>query len=140
MDDTTFEASGMKELAEYSAEQSQPTLVNVHDKYDAVVLPDGKSIQSLKSIRDQYLNHPERRTDTVTLDELQSFNDYIKRYYSEKNTAIFASFQRPSDQDDTPKMRMVGVLDYHDSGYEGDANWCNHRAIYDFPLSESFLD
>ncbi len=95
-----------------------------------LVMPRGMQAQSIKHLLDEYRDRPERRTGTATMTDLESFITWVNRFKDE-NSAIFV--------DRTPtKPSLTAVIDYHEAGRESDADprFCQHRAIYRFPLSE----
>lgn len=98
-----------------------------------VVVPAGKTIQSLKPILDAFRTKPERRSGTATLTTEGSFIDHVKRFASD-DTLVFANVHGASQ-----KPELVTVFDYHPAGPKvTDAAFRQHRALYPFPLSKEW--
>lgn len=105
---------------------------------------DGKpTFTSARTLLAPYDRRPLRRRGTAALDQLGSFVAHAKRFRG-PTSALFAS---RSDK----AASIVAVYDYHDAGPEhpeqndptaapssGLARFCEHRAIYRFPVSEAF--
>ena len=94
-------------------------------------LPAGRSLVSVKKFIDEYRTEPERRKGTATLTDLGSFIQHVRRF-SDDDSVIFA-------KDDRQHPALVAVLDYHRSGPEGSPRFGEHRACYQFPLSDEWL-
>lgn len=94
-----------------------------------ILLPTGMAVRSIKPLLDEYLTAPERKRGTAKLTSLASFIEHTNRF-KDAESAVFA--------DDTPKApKLLSVLDYHEGG-TGSPRFCDHRARYDFPLSEAW--
>jgi hypothetical protein len=96
-----------------------------------IVAPLGKALYSAKQFFDEVRPVPERRKGTVTLLDLSSFVDYVLRWSDPGRTVIFAVR-------DERAPRLISIIDYHSKGHNGDPQWCQHRAVYPFPLSEEW--
>jgi hypothetical protein len=95
------------------------------------VLPTGKTPHSLKKFIDEWRTKPERRTGTATLFTEQSFIDHVNRFQGE-DTVLFAR-RNPTEP------TLTAVFDYNPSGGNNeDAAFCQHRAVYPFPVSEQW--
>jgi len=78
-------------------------------------------------IAEQLSATPRRRKGTAHHTELESFVDHVKRFAGD-HSAIFA---------DVDALTLTAVFNYHPSGAEqGNAAWCDHRAVYECPLSD----
>ncbi len=95
-----------------------------------LVLPNGKKIQSIKPLLDEYLDAPERRKGTAHLTSLDSFVEHVKRF-SDSDSALFG------DSNPT-RPRLLAVLDYHCKDADGDPRFGIHRSVYEFPVSEEW--
>ncbi|QEX18529.1 hypothetical protein FRZ44_38360 [Hypericibacter terrae] len=95
-----------------------------------LAVPNGKSIVSVKKFVDEWRDKPERREGRVPLLDLAAFIEYVNRF-KDGDTLVFADNSRE-------KPALVGVIDYHRAGFDGNPAWCRHRALYDFPLSEEW--
>jgi uncharacterized protein YfdQ (DUF2303 family) len=96
---------------------------------DVLILPNGKTVRSVKPFIDEYRLWPERRTGTATLTDIESFIDHANRF-KDADSAIFA-------RDDRKSPSLTAVLNYHRKG-EADPRFGDHRAIYPFPLSDEW--
>lgn len=97
---------------------------------EAAVIPDGMRLVSIKNLIDEWRDRPERREGTVPLLDLDSFIAYVNRYKG-ADTLTFGN-------NDRTKPALVTVIDYHTMGFDGLPAWCEHRARYDFPLSDEW--
>ena len=94
---------------------------------EVIAYPKGVEVRSIKPFLDEYLEQPERMKGTARHTTLSSFCDHVKRF-ADEHSAIFAD-------DDPRNPRLLAVLDYH----APDApRWGEHRARYDFPVSEEW--
>jgi uncharacterized protein YfdQ (DUF2303 family) len=89
---------------------------------------EGKELQSVKKLIDEYRTAPERRKGTATLNEPQSFIDHVLRT-KDDDTELFANLDRSA-----PKI--TAIYDYHKR--DGSPRFCEHRAVYPFPASEEW--
>lgn len=96
-----------------------------------VALPDGKKLESLKALTDQFRLNPQRRTGVQRIDRADSFANWMNRH-KDKQSVLFCEANRQ-----TP--RLVGIVDYHESGaVEGVADhlarWRQFGAVYPLKL------
>lgn len=91
-------------------------------------LPMGLKAVSLKPYLDEYLTRPERVKGVATLSTLAGFVAHVRRS-ARPESAIFA---------DTANRQLVAVYDYHTPAAEGLAGWCQHSAVYPFPMSRAW--
>jgi uncharacterized protein YfdQ (DUF2303 family) len=99
---------------------------------EILVVRDGYSVHDVKPFLDEYLTAPERRKGTASLDDLPSFIAFVKRF-ADKDSAVFADRSIPT------KPALEAVIDYHRQSADGEPRFGQHRARYDFPLSEEWL-
>jgi len=138
----------IKEIASIVNENQKPQLVQVFDQYiqkgedgqsvkavQALLVPENMKVESVKDILDEYLDRPKRRTDGAVLDRKESFIDYTNRFKSE-NSALFA---RGKVNGSHISASIYTVFDFHPSTSQvQDADNCDHRASYNFPISKEF--
>lgn len=102
------------------------------------VVPTGKSLQSLKPLLDEYLQRPERRAGAAQLESLVSLIDHANRFKGD-TSALFAS---AGGQGAPPSLQVV--IDYHQKGPPTNdghsARFCEHRGVYQFPLSDEWIE
>lgn len=101
-----------------------------------VAVPEGKTLQSLKPLLDQYLTRPERRVGVQKVDRLESFVEWVNRH-KDSGSALFCEAYR-----DAP--RLCAVIDYHESGAvekvdDQVARWGKFGASYPMPLDPRWL-
>lgn len=96
-------------------------------------VPRGMELKSIKPFIDEYLLRPERRRGTAKLGELDSLIAHANRFKT-RHSAGFV------DGDS-----ITVVYDYHQGNDSDDAgmlvgepDWCQHRAVYNFPLSDEW--
>jgi uncharacterized protein YfdQ (DUF2303 family) len=92
--------------------------------------PGAVVLRSVKALIDEYRTAPERREGTATLTELESFIALVKRF-ADEDSALFA------DRSETAPS-LTAVLNYHEATSEGAPRFGDHRARYDFPLSDEW--
>lgn len=92
------------------------------------VVPAGKQVVSIKKLIDEYRTAPERKKGTARLNEPASFIEHVNRMKDE-STALFAKADRREPS-------ITAVYDYHE--LDGSPRFCEHRAVYTFPLSEEW--
>jgi hypothetical protein len=105
----------------------------------------GQKFVSVRSLLEEYRQHPERRTGTAILDDLDSFIAHVNRF-SNPDSALFAN---PDIKDPS----LLAVLDYHqavntplvDEATDAPVKarlalpqFAKHRTLYRFPLSEEW--
>lgn len=97
------------------------------------VIPDGMTIKSLKTIRDEERTQPQRRTGTVKALDLASLIAVTNRFKSEHS----ALFQKAIIKDNDLLASLQTVFNYHPGGADNTAaDNADHRVRYEFPLSE----
>lgn len=115
------------------------------DGTDIAILsvPEGRTLHSVKKYLDEYLPHPERRKGTATHTTLESFIAGTDRFKDESSAVFLDDVNRSA-----PKL--LAVFDYHEStatrlpegaslAYApGHARFGEHRAVYEFPLSDEW--
>lgn len=89
---------------------------------------NGRDLQSVKKLIDEYRPAPERKTGTAYMHEPESFVNHVNRM-KDTHTALFATVDRTN-----PKV--TAVYDYHQ--IDGSPRFCQHRAIYPFPLADEW--
>lgn len=99
---------------------------------EALVVRQGYEVHEIKPFLDEYLTAPERRKGTASLDDIESFIAHVKRF-ADEDSAVFADRATPM------KPALEAVLDYHRKTADGAPRFGEHRARYDFPLSEEWV-
>lgn len=95
------------------------------------VVPNGKSLISLKPLLDEFLKLPDRRRGTSKLSTVESFIEVVERFKSEAS-AVFANPNRSSPSIDA-------VFDWHPAGPDATkADWLRHQAVFAPPLSDEW--
>ncbi|PKR54255.1 DUF2303 family protein [Thalassospira marina] len=102
----------------------------------AITLPDGRKMQSLKPLFDEFRDFPERREGTASMHDIDSFIDITNRFKNPEYSAVFAF----NDATDTGILKLISVFDYHDpqTTHMGHARFMAHKAVYNFPLSDEW--
>lgn len=90
--------------------------------------PVGMEPVDVKEFLDEYLEAPERREGTATLEDLDSFIEHVNRF-KDDDSAIFARREPP---------RLLAVIDYHRKGATGAPRFGGHKSAYTFPLSDEW--
>lgn len=105
------------------------------------VLPEGKKLQSLKPLLDEYLPAPERRKGQAVHYSLDSLIDHVNRF-KDKDSALFAdpNYKMREDGELAKAPSITAVLDYHRQGAEGAPRFGGHTSFYEFPLSDEWKD
>lgn len=93
-----------------------------------LVLPQGRTVKSLKPLFDEYLPAPERKVGISTHLTILSLIEHFNRTRDE-GSVFFADIRR-----ETPKL--LAVYDYNQK--DGAARFGQHRAEYAFPLSDEW--
>lgn len=133
-------ASGEAEvsaLARVLAALNEETLIHI-DAGMAIVLPEGRTVESLKPLLDEWSEHPpEGVKANPTLTEAADFIALAKRHTS----PACVLFGTPGDATHAPEIRAI--FDYHPVGAIGrtglTAGWCQHRATLRTRYSPEFL-
>jgi len=90
----------------------------------AIALPENYCVESLEG----HQLSPSRIRQRVRLISPSSLIAYITKFKDERSV-VFA---------DKENTKIVAVLDYHESAAA--ANWGDHKAVYDCPLSEDWKE
>lgn len=100
----------------------------------AIVMPRGRTVQSLKKHIDEFRKVPERRKGTSVHRTLDSIIAHANQYKS-PGSVLFAN---PGDGEQRDPV-LLAVLNYNPAGPEQNATgWGDHVARYAFPLSEQW--
>jgi uncharacterized protein YfdQ (DUF2303 family) len=98
-----------------------------------LVVPQGREVQSLKEIQDEYRLHPERRRGNIVTTSLDSFSAAVNRYKDKDTSVLFALMNGIGN------ASLLAVLDYHPPGPKNtDARHGEHRVSYAFPVSDEW--
>lgn len=103
-------------------------------KADVLVLPTGRTTQSVKSLIDEYRQAPERREGTARFLTVSSLVEHANRF-KDLDSVLFADMGG-----DNREPSLVSVLDYHRAGPEGAPRFGRHRGLYQFPLSAQWKE
>lgn len=112
----------------------RPVLLDLQDPNDdtlkcqVIAYPNtegGISFQTVVDYLDEFRLRPERREGNALLQDLDSFIEHVNRHKGD-NSVIFADRTEPL---------LRAIIDYHEPGEAGEANWCKHHSIYRFPTS-----
>jgi len=96
-----------------------------------LIVPQGKRIESLKPILDQYRALPERRKGTAQLRDVESFIALVDRFKGDASI-IYAN-------PDRTQPSVTAVFDYSPRGGDAtQADWHRHRATYAPQLSDEW--
>jgi len=114
--------------------EMQPTIMRLQEpKTDVealgIVTRNGLDIISPGRFDDHRL-FPRRRAGTAVLSDLPSFNNHVNRF-KDADSAVFAC-------NDRSKPSLTGVLNYHRAGATSDPRFGDHRALFNFPLSDEW--
>lgn len=91
------------------------------------VVPTNKSLVDLQPYLDALLDAPRRIETTAKMTSVTSLIDYLNRFKT-PDSAVFAV--------DTEKPSLTGVIDYHGQGAEAAPRFGQHKAVYEFPISD----
>jgi len=126
------EAEAVAAIQKRAAEVQTIELGTVGGKaLEALAVPQGVSVQSMKGFLQEYADAPERRAGLAVLEDLTSFIDHANRFKDE-DSAIFASRKGPTD------VSLTSVFDYHRKGPTGAPRFGRHRGVYQFPISDEW--
>jgi uncharacterized protein YfdQ (DUF2303 family) len=119
-------------VAELTKKGIEARVLTVHSpdgaEAEVLVLPASLTAKSIKELVDENRQAPLRRRGTAELTTLGSFIAHVN-LFKNADSVIFA--------DRTPsKPALLAVIDYNRHGPDGAARYGEHRARYDFPLSE----
>lgn len=103
------------------------------------ILPEGKRVESLKPLIDEFRTRPARRKGTASILNETSFTELTNRFKDE-NSALYADLGDISNLRHS-RPKVTAIFDYHEAGGEKDGKprFGEHRAVYSPPLSEEFL-
>lgn len=127
--------SVIEKTHEFLKEEMQPTIMRLEEPVTGVealgiLTPRGLEVVSPSKF-DKHRFAPRTRSGTAALTALVSFIDHVNRF-RDSNSAIFAC-------NDRSKPSLTGVLNYHCIGSLGAPRFGDHRAVFDFPLSDEWL-
>lgn len=129
------EAQAVAELVE-----AKPRVLQL-DEREVIVVPGpngAAQVLSTRKLLEPYDEGPRRRNGIAHFSDLDSFVLHVERFKGSAS-ALFAD-----KNGGAPKL--VSVLDYHRGGEDylkangesATAQWCKHRGVYQFPLSEEW--
>lgn len=101
-------------------------------------VPEGRKLESIKKLLDEYRARPERRQGTADLQDLASFVAWVNRH--KDAASVLRCHMDPA----APKLHAV--IDYHEEGAgnavgeDGKARWSGFRATYQMPLDKRWRD
>lgn len=130
----SIQTSGPRELARWAYDMGfqnrdlRTSAVGLPNNSSVLALvPEGHTIQSL----DPFLPKlPHRRVNSVNLNHLGSFCDYINAFKTE-HSRIFAKIT-------APPYSFSCVLDYHEAGPVGLPAWCEHTVTLELMKDPEF--
>lgn len=100
----------------------------VDDSFHLVVPDDYKHLDITKAI-EQVRPEPRRKTGTIHLSSIESFNQYVSDQAREGHSYIYA---------DPDSRTLTAVLNDHDFGSGDHPGWRDFRAVYRAELSREF--
>lgn len=126
------EAQAVADIVEKHVKPEHIELAHPDGKLQApaIVLPKGLELKSVKALLDEYRTAPERRKGTAVLKDSDSFIAFVNRF-KDAQSVIFAD-------PDKEEPVLLAVLDYNEEEPNGKARFGQHRAQYDFPLSDEW--
>jgi uncharacterized protein YfdQ (DUF2303 family) len=132
METQKAEAQAVAEIVNDSTEPRTIFVRTVDGEVPAAfVVAKGVQVIDAKPHLDKYRTAPERRIGTSRLLELVSFIAIVNRF-KDADSILFAD-------SDPKKPSITGIFDYHPAGPDHrKARFGQHRAIYNFPLSEEW--
>ncbi len=99
------------------------------------IIPEGMKAESVKKYLEEYRERPERRKGTIKATRVKSFVEIVNRFKN-KESVLFAGV---SVGDQRIDANITAIFDYHPAGEKNeDADNCEHRAKYGFPISKAF--
>lgn len=124
-----------RDLGEQHRKFFQPEVISISrgtdDLASLLVVPNGRSVVSLKSYLDENLEKPRRRRGTVRLLDLASFIAIVNRNATE-HSVVFGSH-------DGEQPSFTAVFDYHPKSNDATkADWLEHKATFCPALSEEW--
>lgn len=131
-DKSKAEAEAVAEIVAKGVTSETITIPSEHgagdDAASVVLVPAGKSAMPFEKFRAPLRAAPRRRTGESRVDDLLSFVKIVNRFKDE-DSAVFA---------DKMESKVLAVFNYHRAGGEGAPRFGDHRACYNFPLSEEW--
>jgi uncharacterized protein YfdQ (DUF2303 family) len=108
----------------------KPELVDIGNGHQVLVAGSGLAVHQLKAHLDAYNTHPERRTGTAVLEDIESLVLFANRF-KDADSVLYAHPGEPS---------LTVVIDYHRKGEDtvgptSLARYGQHRGKYTFPLA-----
>ena len=127
IEQTHFDASTIEKIGALSLAASaiQEIYGTTH-----LVIPEGYRHIDLTAAIEKAGDNPKRKTGTVHLGDLSSFNVYAADQGTPHDTYIFA---------DPDARTLTAVLNEHDKDYDK-AGWRDHRAVFKAELSREFTN
>jgi Uncharacterized conserved protein (DUF2303) len=145
--------SDVTAIVDFVKKHLEPQVVTVETpdggKCQVLVAPVGTEVTSIKELVAEYRTKPERIIGTARHSTLESFIDHAIRF-SDEESALFA-------HRDPTRPQLLAVYDYHPAIPERadvsdganrasvgvpraaqEARFAQHRAIYDFPVSDEW--
>ncbi|MCX2698354.1 DUF2303 family protein [Ochrobactrum chromiisoli] len=126
--------------AELGAQASGAELVTIETTESMIGLPkevpalltrgSTPSISGVDHILEKYRVFPSRKRGVAQVQTLDALIDLTNRHKTE-DSAIFANL-------DWTKPSLTSIIDYHRNLSGGDADNCQHRIHYEFPLSDDW--
>ncbi|MEI8396663.1 MAG: DUF2303 family protein [Rhodospirillaceae bacterium] len=133
--DVGFIVGKLQELVEKARkpeliELPQNAALPVTSTNHVLMVPKGMELQSLRPLLAEYFERPQYIRGEARLDTLESFSHYVLRF-ARCETVIYADTAGA-------EPKLVAFIDYHGMGGAAWPDWCQHRALYPFPLSAQF--
>ena len=138
----------IRAILDLGAANAEPQVLDLeHDGIEAKVIAGrdehgGITLDSIKPFIDEWRERPERRKGNLLAHDLESFIALVNRDSFEGESVVFA------DVADRKSPKLVAVIDFHDRrnatlneqglGVAAQANWCQERVSYAFPLSDEW--
>lgn len=114
--------------------------VVIHAKGEALYasVPNGRKLESLKKILDEYRERPVRRSGHAQLQDLASFIEWVNRH-KDAGSVLRCAMDRKAPS-------LHAIVDYHEAGAgalageDGKARWGAFQATYSMPLDQRWKD
>lgn len=137
-DDTTSDLTTLFDRAASLGAIEMLTVGSEERPVDIVSVPEGRKMESLKRLIDEYLPVPERRIGTATLQDLASFIAWTNRH--KDSDSVLRCLLDPK----APALHVS--IDYHQAGPaaapgpDGRARWRQFGATYPLPLDKRWKE
>lgn len=139
MADSVTVGAGTKDLIETIRNLGDVRLHEIDATTDPVVgrkvafmdVPEGRTLESLKGIVEEYRTRPDRKIGTSEMATITSFVDQVNRS-KDSDSVVFAAVANRADP------RLIAVFDYNKAGPDGEPRFGQHRTLYRFPVSEEW--